>query len=176
MQLADHIFYDMIGDSEISLALLETAQQEEGIEPEALTMIQSLTIVGSKQDNVFAGMENFGLPNIRLQVTGGKILVVADAKELCSFFQTSSLLDARDRLQAMSAAAIPDAMSLPSLCCAFLRTGDILYLPMGSILVEKTLNDTSLALRCNVLVYTDDVARSFRFAMGQASCNTEDYT
>ena len=53
----------------------------------------------------------------------------------------------------MKSADIPDAFALPSLCVAYLKTGDVLYMPPGFVSIEKTLSEHSVVLRRVWLVY-----------------------
>ena len=58
-------------------------------------------------------------------------------------------------------------MALPSLSFAYVRTGDVLYTPMGFLSAEKAINDNSLAIRINFLVFMDSGLRSFRLVTEQ---------
>lgn len=48
------------------------------------------------------------------EVLGTKIVVMAMVEECMSFFETSSLQVARDRLQSMTSSQIPDQLSNPA--------------------------------------------------------------
>lgn len=42
---------------------------------------------------------------------------------------------------------MPDSMSLPTLACCYIRTGDILYTPMGVVTIDKIVQDDSVVVR-----------------------------
>lgn len=73
--------------------------------------------------------------------------MIADAKELCDYFSTSDIIEAKTQFAAMDVSNIPDALALPSLFAGYVKTGDILYIPLGSIIVEKSINDCSTGIR-----------------------------
>ena len=74
----------------------------------------------------------------------------------------------RDLFGTMELHAVPDALSFPSLVATHVKCGDILFLPGGTLVVEKTINECSLAFRVYSL-YMDGVALDgFRIAMKQA--------
>ena len=45
------------------------------------TLTDGLCLTGSKPGSVFSGVENSGIPSIRAQITGGKIIVCCDVKD-----------------------------------------------------------------------------------------------
>ncbi|CAE7264517.1 unnamed protein product, partial [Symbiodinium necroappetens] len=49
--------------------------------------------------------------------------------------------------QLQQAATVPDGLELETLCAGHVRTGDVLFCPAGYIMLEKAVNDTSVALR-----------------------------
>eukprot|EP00435_Cladocopium_sp_Y103_P024007 s47_g5.t2 len=90
-----------------------------------------------------------------IEVSGSKMVVMAAIGEIMEHFGVNGLAEARDRFQTLAAADLPDPASgflseyrqLHTLCAGFLRTGDVLYMPMGYMIVEKCMVDTSLAIR-----------------------------
>jgi hypothetical protein len=44
-------------------------------------------------------------------------------------------------------ATLPDQMDIPSLCSILSRPGDIVYIPMGYLIVEKIINADAIGLR-----------------------------
>lgn len=47
----------------------------------------------------------------------------------------------------LQAKNIPDALTLPSLCAVFVRTGDLVVMPAGYIQLEKCVHDDDLGIR-----------------------------
>ena len=74
-------------------------------------------------------------------------MIMADVGELASHYRTQDLSELRDCLASMDASTMPDALSLPSLAMGYLRSGDLLFTPMGHLCAEKALNDHSVSLR-----------------------------
>ena len=103
--------------------------------------------MGSKQDTVYAGLENFGMACVRVQVTGGRLLIMADAMELAAHYKTNNLADIITNFKSMTAASMPDAVAVPSLVAGYTKTGDIIYTPMGVVTMEKTINDLAVSIR-----------------------------
>lgn len=84
---------------------------------------------------------------VLLEVTGGKLLICCCAREAAVYWGTQSLPEVRSNLMAIQAKSIPDALSLPSLCAAFVRTGDVLLIPPGYIVLEKCVHDDDIGIR-----------------------------
>ena len=63
------------------------------------------------------------------------------------FFGTDDMMTIRNSLMQLQARSTPDELQLPSLACALVRTGDLVYLPAGFILVEKAVNDDCISFR-----------------------------
>ena len=47
----------------------------------------------------------------------------------------------------MEIADVPDGITVPSMTVGYARTGDILYLPQGSMTATKAINGDTLAVR-----------------------------
>ena len=74
-------------------------------------------------------------------------MVTADVGELGRFFHCDSILDIKKRFEGMEVSDVPDSLSVPSLSAGYVRTGDYLYTPMGSLTLCKTITGDSLGLR-----------------------------
>lgn len=81
-----------------------------------------------------------------LEACGGRLVIIASAEELMKHFRTTSISEALELLAGLDASSAPDKFSLPSLCMAYVRTNDIVYSPMGSVLIERCM-ETSVCFR-----------------------------
>ena len=95
------------------------------------------------------------------------LLATADVNELASYLGTQSLMDIKDRFAAMEVQDVPDALTMPSLAVGYIRTGDFVYLPMGSMTVCKTISSDSFGIRPGLQLLWQRVAvRRASFLMG----------
>ena len=81
------------------------------------------------------------------QVSGGLLMVTAEIGELRKYFRTQCVAEAREKFKDLEVHDVPDALTVPSLSVGYVRTGDILHLPKGSISVCKAINGDTLSLR-----------------------------
>ena len=109
--------------------------------------LETLELAGMKQDHVYAGLDGHGLPSIKLQITGGRMLICADVIDACIFYQTKALAEVRDALASVEMHSVPDAMAFPSLRAIFVKSGDILFVPGGMLVVEKNINELGMSIR-----------------------------
>ena len=75
------------------------------------------------------------------------LVISGDVRELCNFFKTTCVEEARERLRSMEIHDVPDGLSVPSLVVGYARTGDYLYVPMGALTVCKAINGNTISLR-----------------------------
>ena len=47
----------------------------------------------------------------------------------------------------IQAKSIPDALMLPSLCAQQVRTGDLVLMPAGFLVLEKAIHDNDIGIR-----------------------------
>ncbi|CAL1132957.1 unnamed protein product [Cladocopium goreaui] len=136
--------------------------------------LTSLYLCGSKSGVAYCGIENCGLPSVRLQVLGSKMIVAAAISELMEYFGVNGLAEARDLFQSMAASDIPDPSSgkLHTLSAGFLRTGDLFYLPMGYMLCEKNMVDNNVSVRYTPIFFTELTEYSLAIVMDQAKPNS----
>ena len=78
---------------------------------------------------------------------GGLLVVTCDLRELSVFFSTSSIPALRDHLAAMEVQSVPDQLSLPSFSAGYVKSGDILAIPMGTLVVSKAINGDAAGVR-----------------------------
>ena len=133
----------------------------------ALQGLYGLWLTGAKEGTVYAGTDAQALPWLRLQITGGKMVLCGEALELSHFFETTSLPDIRQRMMSWQAKSIPDALELQSLSAAFVRTGDLLWMPAGYVMVEKCVHDNDCGLRLIGRHVADPSNASLRFVTDQ---------
>lgn len=81
------------------------------------------------------------------KVHGGLLVVACDLQELTRFFGTSSIPALRHLLANLEIQSVPDALSLPSLAAGYLKSGDILAMPMGTLSVSKAINGDAVGMR-----------------------------
>ena len=115
----------------------------------AATQLSSVFLAGRKVDTVNSGLEAQGLCTVQVQVSGGRLLILASVDEMLSFFSAAkgSLKASIDMMMKLSAKDLPDAFAMPSLSAVYLRTGDVIYIPCGYVAIEKSIADTSITLR-----------------------------
>lgn len=86
--------------------------------------LSSIWLVGNKQESVYTGLDSQGLATMRLQVSGGRLIALVSTQDMLDFFGGSSISAALEKFKQMNAKeSIPDAFALPSLCSAYLKTG-----------------------------------------------------
>ena len=73
----------------------------------------------------------------------------------------------RTNLMSMEGRNIPDELQLASLGCALVRTGDLIYIPAGHILLEKSVHEDSLSLRMHGRHVSSSGNAAFRHVAGQ---------
>ena len=81
------------------------------------------------------------------EVSGGRVVVMADVTEMSRHFRTSSLSDLKQCLESIDPATMPDALALPSLAFTYVRSGDVLFTPMGYMSCERAMSDHSVSIR-----------------------------
>lgn len=113
----------------------------------SLNAIKGLWLSGSRENTVYAGVDAQSLPTLRLQVTGGKMLICCCARQASAYWNTESLPEIRSKLMSLQAKSIPDAISFESLSAAFIRTGDLVFMPAGYIVLEKCVHDNDIGIR-----------------------------
>ena len=138
----------MVGPCSLQEAELEKNSEDDT----AMQSLRGVWLLGSREGTTYNGIDAQALPTIRLQVTGGNMLIACSALEASTFWRTESLQDIRRHMQALQAKDVPDELAMPSLGAVFLRTGDVLVLPGGYLLLEKAVHDTDVALRLAWLV------------------------
>lgn len=75
------------------------------------------------------------------------MIVLCNALEASQEWGTDKLQVLRSMLMDMQAKTVPDLLTLPSFGAAYLRSGDVLYIPPGFLVLEKSVNDTDISLR-----------------------------
>ena len=89
--------------------------------------------------------------------------VINNIAELCGLRS-----EVRDIFATMELHAVPDAMCFPTLRAIHVKVGDVLFLPGGCLLAEKSINEVSLAFKVNALFMDEKACHGFRIAMKQA--------
>ena len=74
-------------------------------------------------------------------------MIAVSGAEACRYWRTECMSVVRDQLMQMQTKTVPDELQLPSLSVALVRTGDLLYIPPGFVILEKCVNDMGLAVR-----------------------------
>ena len=85
--------------------------------------------------------------DLECQVCGSKLVVVCSALEVARAWKTRNMQDLRALLNEMEAQSIPDTTEIDCFGAAVLRTGDLLHIPAGAMVVEKSINDMDISLR-----------------------------
>ena len=62
---------------------------------------------------------------------------------------------------------VPDALAFPSLRAIHIKVGDVLFIPGGSLICEKAINDVSLALKVYCPFMDGISSQGYRTAMKQ---------
>ena len=75
------------------------------------------------------------------------MLICCDVIDACTFYGSRELAEVRDAFQMLQRHAVPDAFAFPSLRAVYCKTGDIVYLPAGTLVLEKNMNELNLSLR-----------------------------
>ena len=75
--------------------------------------------------------------------------------------------EVRDLFATMELHTVPDALSFPSLRAIHLKVGDVLFIPGGSLICEKAINDVSLALKVYCPFMDSVSSKAYRIAMKQ---------
>lgn len=73
--------------------------------------------------------------------------MACDIAEMSGYVGNNSIQVLRDALLNMDVSGIPDCLSLPSLSAGYCKVGDILALPMGSLVLTKAINGDACGLR-----------------------------
>ncbi|CAE7383560.1 unnamed protein product, partial [Symbiodinium pilosum] len=82
----------------------------------ALATMAAPSLLGVPENATPCGVENFGVPTVKLQdtrlkyfrwVSGGRIVVMADVTEMSRHFRTSSLSDLKQCLESIDPATMP---------------------------------------------------------------------
>ena len=113
----------------------------------AREQLKSTWIVANRQNTTYCGLESQGLGTIRVQLSGGRLILLALVEEVLAFYGESSIKAAVDQLASTDLKELPDQWAVPSLCAEYLKTGDFMYCPPGHICVEKALSDVSISIR-----------------------------
>lgn len=74
-------------------------------------------------------------------------MVVCSALEAARAWKTGSMQDLRALLNEMEAQSIPESTIIDCFGATVLRTGDLLHIPAGAMVVEKSINDMDISLR-----------------------------
>lgn len=114
-----------------------------------------LFIAGSKKDTVYAGIENNSLASIRAQILGTRLLVCVSAIDVAANAGTTDLQAMLQYLQNLGADNLPDVINMPTLAVGIVKPGDVMYMPTGWLVVDKSVNDVVVGVRCNALVVPD---------------------
>ncbi|CAJ1457594.1 unnamed protein product [Effrenium voratum] len=152
--------HNELGSQVLAKGQLETQQMMQGRRD-----FDAVWLVGQKDKAVHAGLEASGVGNIRLCVYGGLLVVTADLAECAAYFGTQSIPDIKEALLATELHSVPDGLSLPSLSAGYVKTGDFLAMPMGTVVVSKSINGDHVGLRRNWMqatVFPENALRAFR--------------
>lgn len=108
-------------------------------------------LVGNKAGTDYMGLEAQALPTCRIQLQGQRLVALASVNELQEFYKQRQLQDCIDMWKSMngdggSDCEVPDSWTMPSLSFEFVRTGDVVFCPAGTMIVEKAV-ETSISLR-----------------------------
>eukprot|EP00973_Karenia_brevis_P092537 12412896-Karenia_brevis.AAC.1 len=125
----------------------------------------NVSIFGSKQDSTFIGMENNGFGSMRGFLTGTQFIAVVSVNDGAALAKSKDLKKVIKWLTSLGAAAVPDAVELPSLTYGTVKAGDFLYVPMGSLLLAKTVNENAVGLKMTTLVVNENMAESYSIGM-----------
>ena len=84
--------------------------------------------------------------------------MTVDISDFADFCGTKDLSQLRHMLQKLDPCTLSDKDSLPSLWCGYMRTGDVMFMPLGVLFVEKVVNDMSLGIRRAVPKHNNHIA------------------
>ena len=101
-------------------------------------------------DSTYTGLESQGLGTVQIQLSGGRLAIFVAVDDLLNFFPEckGNLKMAVDLFSALETKGdLPDTFALPSLCCIYARTGDLVYCPCGFVCFEKSITEMCLAVR-----------------------------
>lgn len=129
-----------------------------GDDPSLITASKDLLAVafqGGVKGTASLGTENHGIGSWRVQLSGGRLIAMANVNECLQHFRTTNINEAKQCLSQMDPSTMPDALALPSLHFVYLRTGDCLLTPSGVLMVDKVVGDHSIALRLGISQYPD---------------------
>eukprot|EP00435_Cladocopium_sp_Y103_P025128 s2053_g6.t1 len=101
---------------------------------------------GGVKGTSFLGCENSGIGTWRVQLSGGRLIAMANVNECLQHFRTTNISEAKQCLAQMDPSTMPDALALPSLYFVYLRTGDCLLTPSGTLIVDKDNDEIDKAL------------------------------
>lgn len=146
-----------------------SALEGEEVDDTAFNQLMGVWILANKEGSVSSGLEAGGFQSLRMQVQGGRLVALADARELCHYYRENSMEKVLDNFGKMNLDNCPDAWEVPSLSFEYLKTGDLLYTPPGFMIWEKFICDTSVALRTNLFYFTAPLADAFMAAMSQVA-------
>lgn len=133
---------------ELVQSLIKDAEDE--IRPELEQGYKDMStgwIVGAKAGSCYTGLESLGVPTVKLQLQGQRLVALASTSELLSYFRETSVKTACQRFEMMDAnAELPDSWEMPRLCFEYIKTGDVVFVPAGMVIIEKTV-ERSVSLR-----------------------------
>jgi hypothetical protein len=139
---------------EDSKALSEIAGGDPGLITASKDLL-AMAFQGGVKGTTSLGTENHGIGTWRVQLSGGRLIAMANVNECLQHFRTTNINEAKQCLSQMDASTMPDALALPSLYFVYLRTGDCLLTPSGVLMVDKVVGDHSIALRLGIRQYLD---------------------
>lgn len=139
-QVEPKIIKELIDDSE-DIGTLEKGQKT----------FDTAWLVGNKAGTNYMGLEAQAMPSCRIQLQGQRLVAMASVNELQQFYKQRGIQDCIDMWKLMNGDAgsdceVPDAWTMPSLCFEFVRTGDVVFCPAGTVIVEKAV-ESSVSLR-----------------------------
>ena len=139
---------------EDSKALSEIAGDDPGLITASKDLL-SVSFQGGVKGTTSLGTENHGIGTWRVQLSGGRLIAMANVNECLQHFRTTNINEAKQCFSQMDPSTMPDALALPSLHFVYLRTGDCLLTPSGALIVDKVVGDHSVALRLGIRHYSD---------------------
>ena len=91
-------------------------------------------------------------PNSKLCAGGrvGNCWFAAAPEKLPNFGRLRVCLSFVTKLMNIQAKSIPDALMLPSFCAQQVRTGDLVLMPAGFLVLEKAIHDNDIGIRWDV--------------------------
>ena len=134
----------------------------------------SMWLAGFKMNELSMGVDNAnGLGTLRVQVQGTRLMAIGNPHAIKqSYNSVNGLASAIQWLENVSVADAPSPEIAGALHVGVVLPGDVLYVPMGSIVVEKALNADNIALRMSVpTVGTFKLLRAFKMLMTDTAAN-----